>query len=735
MILSSRVFINRVWTKIFLIAIITFIFYSVVHGQEVDHWETIVETGQSVKYRVPSSAVPATWITGAYDDSDWDDGISGIGYEDDDDNTIISNCYSVFVRYRFSIAELSAIEALILDMDFDDGFVAYLNGREIARNNMGEAFSPTYWNQLSDGVINELPPGSYRYFIAKEKLDMLAQGENTLCIEVHNQDFNSSDLSSNTFLSAGINNSNTYFNPTPSWFIPPATYPSILPIMVINTHGQNIVDDPRVNADMGLINYWPAAINSIDSVYNEYDGKITIEIRGSSSQYKFEKKSFTFETQTESGANNNVSLLGLPRENDFVLYGPYSDKSLLRNVLTYSIYKAMGRWAPGTRMIDLYINNDYRGIYVLTEKVKQDKYRVNIKEPSEADITGGYILQVDRTSSLMSNEYWTSPVIPPISGFPRNTFEYFDPKAEDLTPVQTKYLRNWINNLDLVLANANYKDPINGYGAYLNVGSFVDYLILHEFNKDVDAYWLSTFFYKESDEKGGKLHAGPPWDYNLTYGNMNYGGDVQETHNWMYPRTIGRYWWSRLMYDSSFKNRVACRWGELKESILNEERLNYIIDSCIVDMGASIEHNFDRWPVMGTYVWPNNFVGDTYEEEITFLKVWIADRLSWLDQQWNNTCIDTGDELSLIQVPSTLLISPNPSKLINTRVQIPNHIPGDYHISLFDISGREVYDTKQHLDQFSGNIFLEDLSYLESGIYMLRIVGEGKVYSGKLIRR
>ena len=85
---------------------------------QVDHWETIVETGQNVKYLVPSSEVPADWIAAGFDDSGWTDGIAGIGYGDNDDNTVVDKCISVYVRYRFTITDLSVIDSLMLDMDF-----------------------------------------------------------------------------------------------------------------------------------------------------------------------------------------------------------------------------------------------------------------------------------------------------------------------------------------------------------------------------------------------------------------------------------------------------------------------------------------------------------------------------------------------------------------------------------------------------------------------------------------
>jgi len=492
--------------------------FSALLAQEIDHWETIIQTGDSVKYTVPESELPASWNTLEFNDSLWSDGIAGIGYADNDDGTEIDPCISVYIRYVFSIPDLAPIEVLLLDMDFDDAFVAYLNGVEIARANIGVTNTPPSFDQTADDWFEALLKDGQlpsRFEIDSTAMDLLAEGDNIFAIQVHNESFTSSDLSSNAFLHAGIKTSSEYFSPVPDWFewTDPIVFSSRLPVISINTHGQNIVDDSRITANMGIVDNGPGILNSVDDPFNNYDGKISIEIRGASSQM-FPKKSYSIETQTDSGTNNNVLLLGMPKENDWVLYAPYSDKSLVRNVISYRIYEEMGNWSPRTRYVDLYLNQDYQGIYVLTEKVKRDKNRVDIKklkntDVSQVSISGGYILQVDRIEYLPANEYWESPTVPTYSGFEHNHFEYFDPNIYELTADQSIYIKNWMNDLDEVLAGHLFFDEHIGYRQYLDIESFVDYLIFHEFNKDVDAYRLSAFFYKASDFKGGKLHAGP----------------------------------------------------------------------------------------------------------------------------------------------------------------------------------------------------------------------------------
>jgi len=703
-----------------------------LRAQTIDHWESIIKTGDTVNYIIPDSELPADWNTLDFNDSLWTPAISGVGYGDGDDSTEIEQCISVYIRYEFTLEDISIIEALLLDMDFDDAFVAYLNGMEIARANIGASFSATTFDQPADGYSEaflyngQLP---MQFAVNKDVLETLVPGENVLSIEVHNENAGSSDLSSNAFLHAGIIDSGTYFSPLPEWFtyIEPLRFSSKLPIMMIDTEGGYILNDPRIVANMGIIDNGPDMLNHPDDSLNHYAGKVSIEIRGSSSRM-FPKKSYSIETQTDTGSNDNFPLLGMPSENDWVLHAPYSDKSLLRNVLSYEIYERMGHWSPRTRYVDLYLNNDYRGVYVLTEKIKRDKNRVDIakiteEDVSELDISGGYILQYDRIKDLAPDEFWVSPVEPALASDYMH-FEFSDPDSDELTQPQTDYIKDWINDLDALMSSSSYKDPTAGYRAYIDIPSFVDYLILHEFNKDVDAYRLSAFFYKDNDRDGGKLHAGPPWDYNLTIGNMDYGGDIKDTYNWLYTRTISPYWWRRLMADPWFENELFCRWEEVSANLLNDERVFHLMDSSMQVMDASIGYNFERWPVLGEYVWPNYFVAESHEEEIDFMQNWISERLIWMDQQWGDQCIITGEEQRIIEPLASMIITPNPSDLSHSRVQFTAPLSGDYQLTLFDIKGRQVYQQIYPALPGSKDIALEDLSYLQSGIYLMRVSGE-----------
>jgi hypothetical protein len=283
-----------------------------IKAQEIDHWESILSPGMMCRYLVPSSPVDASWTDPDFDDSGWTNATGGVGYGDEDDNTIISQAISVYCRYDFTLTSTDIIADLILDMDFDDGFVAYLNGTELARSNMGGAGSPTSWDQSSGGLheaslYQGLNPD--RFILEDSIQDLLITGSNVLALEVHNESTTSSDLSSNLYLHAGISNSGSYFWPTPSWFYPPLTFDStLLPLVVINTGGEQIPDEPRITAHMKLVNNGTGSYNGFDDPGNEYDGQISIELRGESSLGLYPKKSYSLETQTDTGSRADGAL-------------------------------------------------------------------------------------------------------------------------------------------------------------------------------------------------------------------------------------------------------------------------------------------------------------------------------------------------------------------------------------------------------------------------------------------
>lgn len=654
----------------------------------IDHWETAVFAEDDWRYFVGTSEPTENWYSPLFAPNGWATGPGGIGYGDGDDNTIIDNTISLYMRHQFSVFDLAAVESIVLHADYDDAFVAYLNGIEIARANIGEvgdhpAHDQTA-NEWREATMYE--GGSPEAFnISNELMQAtLREGPNILAVQVHNQSFDSSDMSALFFLSLGINNETTLYAPTPEWFTAPISFASSnLPLIAIHTNGQAIQDEPRITAQMGIINNGENIRNFWSDDYNDYDGQISIEIKGSSSQI-FPKKNYSIETQDAEGENLNVSLLGMPEENDWVLHGPYSDKSLIRNDLTYHIGRAMGRYAPRTRYCELMINDDYRGIYMLTEKIKRDDNRVDIANVKPEDIegdelTGGYLVQIDRDNGHPDDGFY--------SNYPPNQFySYVEPDFDEMQPIQEEYIRTYLRNFE----NAMNVNAFTNYQQYIDVPSLVDYVISNELAKEVDSYRLSAYMYKRKDSNGGKLHFGPLWDLNLSYGNYDYCPESPDGWAYQFDVTCGSplpFWINKLMVVPEVRNTMNCRWFELRSTILHTDTLMQYIDDRATQFDEAQSRNFTRWPVLDQYIWPNSFVGGTYQQEINFLKNWLQQRLLWMDNNMIGTCVVANENME--NPPSNLVtVSPNP---FERRVVFDLTRPVENgEIVVYDVLGRVV---------------------------------------------
>jgi CotH kinase protein/Secretion system C-terminal sorting domain len=491
------------------------------------------------------------------------------------------------------------------------------------------------------------------------------------------------------------------------------TLTSNLPLIIINTtETDDIYDEPKVPADMGIIDNGPGQMNSSTDDYNDYDGRISIEIRGASSQM-FPKKNYSFETQDTLGENNNVSLLGLPEENDWVLHGPYSDKSLLRNVLAYHIGEVTGKYTPRTRLCEVIINGDYRGVYMLTEAIKRDENRVDIAKLTPEDIsgdeiTGGYILQIDRDNGTG----WTS-------SFPDNKYYVFeDPKHDELVQAQKSYIQNYIYSFESAMNSANYQ---TAYLEYVDLDTWVDYFLATEIGKHIDAFKLSFFMYKKRDSDGGKLHFGPLWDFNLAYGNFDFVCSPDpEGWSYLFRGTCDMwhpFWIKKLTEIPHVSNLTNCRWQELRAGGLHTDSLLAFIDQNVALLAEPHIRNFDRWPVIGQYVWPNGFVGNSYEEEIDFLKTWLSERLDWMDENMIGQCGLSDVQADLNTSETNWRVYPNPAQSYIT-VEFSGTDFEQTQLYLYDMLGRQV--GVHNITATTETIYIGDKT---SGFYLFKLQG------------
>ena len=627
-------------------------------SQNIDHWETVVFDTDIWKYLEGTYEPDTNWRKIGFNDISWLQGQGGIGYGDNDDSTIVNPVTSLYLRNSFNIIDTAQITALALNIDYDDAFVAYLNNVEIARSNIGSVGDHPTFNQTSSSLHEAqiYQGGNPDQFLIDTQLfkDNILPGNNILAVQIHNDNINSSDLTSRIFLSFGINNSSLNYWPINSWFQPPIIFTTFnLPIVVINTNGQNIADDPRITCDMGIINNSNGSINSLNDSFNDYDGKISIEYRGSSSQ-TFPKKSYALETQDINGNNNNVSLLGMPAENDWILYAPYSDKSLMRNFLTFNLGEKMGNYSPRTVYCELVVNGYYKGIYVLMEKIKRDNNRVDISKLDSNDIagdslTGGYIIKIDKYTGG-GGDNWLSDF--PNIGGGSLYIQYHYPEASVMVSEQLDYIQHYLDSFEYALNGVNFSDTSIGYSKYIDVNSFIDLYIMNELSKNIDGYRLSTYMYKDRDDNGGKLTMGPFWDYNLAYGNADYC-EAGLTSGWEVDGDSGAcgwnnpFWFERLLEDTLYQNRLKCRWEHLRDRSFHEDSIFNFIDSIALYINDAQQRNFQKWDILGTYVWPNFYIGNTYQDELIFIKTWLSARLDWIDNNIVGNCnsLTNSDEL------------------------------------------------------------------------------------------
>ena len=425
-------------------------------------------------------------------------------------------------------------------------------------------------------------------------------------------------------------------------FTQPMHFPgSDLPIVVIRTGGQEIPDDPRITADMGIIHNPDGARNRLSDAFGEYDGKISIEIRGQSSQM-FPMKAYGLGLRKAAGGSLDRSIFGFPAASEWILYAPYNDKTLMRNVLAYTLSRDMGRWAARCRYVELVIDGDYKGIYVFMERIRRDAGRVDVSKLSPTAesgdaLTGGYIFSLDKEP----NGWWSSfpPWHAPDGPAPR--FSYVYPKAEDISTAQKAYLRRYVDSFETALFGPHHQDPETGVRRYADLSSFIDYFLVNEVSRNVDAYRLSAYFHKDRNSIDGRIMAGPVWDYDLAFRNANYcsGSDVE---GWAYRfnevcPTDGAglvpFWWERLMSDTQFLAALHCRWKALRQTTLSPTRLFRMIDSVAGVVDEAQKRHFMRWPVLGRGIWPNSDpIPKSYAGEIIQLKTWLNARLAWIDR-------------------------------------------------------------------------------------------------------
>jgi subtilisin-like proprotein convertase family protein len=408
---------------------------------------------------------------------------------------------------------------------------------------------------------------------------------------------------------------------------------TLLPIIDITTTS-NIPQNPKT---AGMIKVFNNINNSlIDLPSNVYD--IGIEVQGYTSSGGG-KPNYDFEIRNATGQSLDVPLLGLPPESDWIIKSGYTDNFLMKDPLTFEFSRRMGYYAPRTKHVEVFINGDYVGIYILTEKVKRNLNRVDISKlkPTDlngANITGGYIFEINPNGSAAA---WNSLFLGYNGSSQTNGYEFkiVYPKADSLQMAQKDYLHDFVDSFEIVMNSSNFQDTINGWRKYVKEKTFIDFMIVSEYSLNYDTYGRSMYFSKSKLNKGNKIQVGPPWDADRGYdfSALNAGWVHITTHGyWTFP-----FWWVKLRQDSLFEKRLACRFKTVRNYIITDTAIDNYINTMDALLQQARPREILRW--------------SKYFEDPADLKYVIKTRLNWMYNEVENVGFPPNPVVSnLIQV-------------------------------------------------------------------------------------
>lgn len=437
---------------------------------------------------------------------------------------------------------------------------------------------------------------------------------------------------------------------------------SEIPYIVIDTKGEAVKDEPKIKADMYI--FEKKKLIQQQNIGIEYKGKTS---------YRFsDKKPYSIEVWDSTSKDKKASFFGLPENEDWLLtghiiedsYGIPPDKTLIHNYFAYTLSNQIGKYASKCKIVELELNGEYQGIYIFMEKLKQNKNRIDVDKllPSDTNITGGYILTIDKSSdkALEENNSWFNfnndggiearytpensfrskydihqnlitfaPYGPPFHDkkYLETYYLYEYPDKEKITKAQKSYIQSYLHDFETAFIHDDLKNGECKYQNYIDMASFVDYFILNELCGNIDAYRLSTYLQKN---KNGRLAMGPIWDMDIGY---NVGERIPETE-WIvnYNNHVNQdawmmvFWWPKLLLHDDFRTEVKIRWSALRKKELSDEHLMSLIDSTTTYLkkNNALKRNFEQWDKKSL---------SSYDANIQDLKSYLKRRASWMDAE------------------------------------------------------------------------------------------------------
>ena len=417
-----------------------------------------------------------------------------------------------------------------------------------------------------------------------------------------------------------------------------------LPLVIIDTGGQEIPGVPNGEEDYygeelyttaedgtDFINVQVTVIDNEDqnnhpSDTPDFTTASQFRIRGHASRH-FEKSPYLLKFIDEDGEDNPISVMGMGAHNEWVLNGPYLDKSLIRNYLCYNLAGEIMEYAPNVRYCELIVDGDYRGLYLMVESITSgDDCRLNLRSNVKDSSITGYLLRLDRTveeevGSTRDIYTYMERMI-----FVRDDEAIRYPGKNRLTEELAREIELEYSAFEKALYSYDYDTEEYGYWNYIDVDNFVDYFIINEFTRNVDSGRYSTYLYKELGEKY-KLCV---WDFNNAMDN--FPDDEITTENFALS---DRVWYDMLFRDEEFAERVIERYWELRRTVLSDEYLNRYIDETLEWLGPAIDRNTERWRE-SIEEWepltPEERNVYSQEEAVDQVRHWLHERGEWLDE-------------------------------------------------------------------------------------------------------
>ena len=393
-----------------------------------------------------------------------------------------------------------------------------------------------------------------------------------------------------------------------------------IPVVRIKTDGGAGIYDKK--------NYVPGNITIEDpeKMYSEvtsFTSRMGIRGRGNST-WDWPKKPWKVKLDSKA------SLLGMPADKEWALLANYSDRTLVRNLTAMKLSEICEfSWTPRMRSVEVYLNDEYQGVYTLCEHKKVSSDRVDIDLVGESDnegdaVTGGYYLEIEQQQDETTC-WWTSMGVPMM---------FSDPEVP--TDQQLEYVKNYFESYEQALWAQDWSEA-TGYPKYIDVDSFIDYYIVQELTKNIDGNLRKSSFITK--ERGKKLEMYHLWDFDLTLGNCGYFdwevGNGPENF-WIKDYTPGSWkgenWFNLMMKDPSFVTKLKNRWNELMPEF---EKISQFIDDQVFSLDKAQKRNFEKWNINNSVDWVLFPSLGSYEKEVEYLKDFYTKRLQWLNRELN----------------------------------------------------------------------------------------------------